>query len=137
MTTETLLLETVINESAQPIVKYVIESAGNDQALNHIACRPSEPYLLMVLKESGFNNVYMPKIWPVHSQFLRVKRVRNDGGPYANLTRTIMIASHKPLQNQFLAFIDKKLFGAMHLTHVPPICSILFHGGISQDCAGI
>jgi len=31
----------------------------------------------------------------------------------------------------------KIINGAMHLTHVTPICSILPHGGVSQDRAGI
>ena len=103
-------IETVINESKQPVVKYVIESPGDDQALHHIACRPSEPFLEMVLKESGFKYIYMPKVWPMHPQFARVKKVKNNLEPYSNLTRTIIIASYGPLQNKFLAPIDKKLF---------------------------
>lgn len=99
-----LILETVVAVSPKPIVKFVIEHLEKDQALRGIACRPSERYLIMVLSQCGFHYIYMPTVWPKHPEFSRRAIVNGK------LTRTIIVASRKPIENHFLALATDKLF---------------------------
>jgi SAM-dependent methyltransferase len=104
VTQHLLILETVITVSPESIVNFVLEPPEKDQAVRGIACRPSERYLMMVLSQCAFQYIYMPTVWPEHSEFSRRAIVNGK------LTRTIIVASRKPIENLFLSPATEKLF---------------------------
>ena len=110
MAQEILMLETASTASREPVVKFVLEHPGEDQAMRSVACRPSEAYLVMILSQCGFQHIYMPTVWPKHPEFSRREYASAIDGASYHLTRTIIIASNQPIENTFLASADNQLF---------------------------
>src|SRR4051794_29363324 len=59
---ELLLLETVITDHSEPIMRLLDEPAEtHNQALGGMACRPTPAFVAMALNRAGFRYIYAPK----------------------------------------------------------------------------
>jgi SAM-dependent methyltransferase len=64
-----LLLETLVCDSAEPVLVLADESVVSNQALMGLGCRPSPAYVTMALNRAGFPHVYAPRRPPDHPEF--------------------------------------------------------------------
>lgn len=102
-----LLLETMTCDTTLPVMSLSDESLTATQALDGLACRPSEAFMTLAMLEIGFKYVYTTRTMPDHPQF-QYKRLNNmDWFRDNNPMRTIMVASHDPINNPNLVLVSK------------------------------
>jgi SAM-dependent methyltransferase len=89
MTSQVLLVESVVFPGEEPIMGLVDESPYEDQGLNHFAFYPTEACLEKMLYRAGFAHVYELAPMPDHPAYRDGKETRK--------TRTMLAAAHKPL----------------------------------------
>ncbi len=95
---ETLIIETCITDSEDPVLRLVNEAQENvSQSIHGIGCRPSPSYIITCLRMSGFHYVYEPADFPAHKQFQYKKQNNFSHVKRGNLIRGIFIASHKKI----------------------------------------
>jgi SAM-dependent methyltransferase len=99
MTAKLLLVESVIFPGNEPIMALVDEGNTEDQGLNHIAFYPTEACLTKMLYRAGFENVYEFTTQPDHPEYRSTQTSRR--------TRTVLAASHSPLQSTQLRKIPE------------------------------
>jgi SAM-dependent methyltransferase len=93
---ELLLIETMVCDSALPVMRLDDEPRSLNQALAGIANRPSVPYLAMALNRVGFEHVYTTQTRPAFPDY-EFESVGNldtvrDGHPL----RAVLVASRTP-----------------------------------------
>ena len=97
-----LLLETQVCDHVLPILRMGQEDPSADQALTGLGGRPSPSYMVMVLRNVGFEYVYAPKVPPAHPDF----RFRWNGmgatGKKKHPIRCIFVASREKLPDEHL-----------------------------------
>lgn len=64
-----LVLETIVADSREPIMRLTDEYLSANQALGGVGCRPSPAFVGMALNRAGFPFVYMPGTPPGHEDF--------------------------------------------------------------------
>lgn len=94
LTSELLLIESMVFPGTEPIMGLVDEPQAEDQSLNRIAFYPTEACLVKMLYHAGFRNVYLLKKLPDHPDF----RARGTAGQ----SRTMLAASLVPLRSTLL-----------------------------------
>jgi SAM-dependent methyltransferase len=99
---EILLLETLICDQTEPVMRLVDESKTANQALRGFGSRPSPSFVVAVLSQVGFPFVYAPSQPPDHQDFrfrwLDSLDVERDGHPL----RCIFVASRRRLETLHL-----------------------------------
>ena len=63
---ELMVLETMICDYDEPVVRLVDETFQFSQALDGMGCRPSPSFIALALLRTGFAHVYAPKHPPEH-----------------------------------------------------------------------
>jgi hypothetical protein len=94
-----LLLETCVSKGDEEAINLVAEVQENQsQSIYGTGCRPTRPWVFNRLKEH-FAHVYMPETQPWHEEFPLdwIRATEPDV-----LTRSVFIASRKPLVNDRL-----------------------------------
>jgi len=99
MTGKVLLVESVCVPGRSPLLHLRDESVSPDQALNSLACYPSEGALVKMTYRAGFPAVYRPTRMPEHEDF----QGRVGRRPW----RTIVVAPVSPLQHPSLVLADE------------------------------
>ena len=99
MTGKLLLIETVCAPEQAPLIYLRDESAFDDQALNAVACYPSEGALVKMAYRAGFPAVYRTARLPEHEDF----HARLGRKP----RRTIIVAPVSPLKDSSLVLVDE------------------------------
>jgi SAM-dependent methyltransferase len=94
LTSELLLIESMVFPGSEPVMGLVDEPQVEDQSLNCIAFYPTEACLVKMLYNAGFPNVYLFKQLPDHPDF----RTRDTAGQ----SRTMLAASLVPLLSSLL-----------------------------------
>lgn len=89
-----LLIESMITPVKIPVTMLNDERPGLDQSLRHIACVPSEAWLISVLCKAGFSWVYRTSRLPDHEDFRRTFISRRK--------RTILVASKSEIDSDML-----------------------------------
>jgi hypothetical protein len=88
-----LLLETMVCDSAIPLMLLEDETKAASQALDGLGCRPSPPFVALALSRVGFRHVYGTIAPPAHADFQFEWRnsldVRRDG----HSLRSMFVAS--------------------------------------------
>jgi FkbM family methyltransferase len=98
-----LLLETCVSYGTDEAVNLCYEPAASaTQATSGTGCRPTRPWVYNQLKQY-FEFVYLPVTQPNHEQFPLnwSEQISDDKNP-EGLSRTIFIASRKPINNPLL-----------------------------------
>ena len=93
LTSNVLLIETMILPGEQPLLGLVEEMKTEDQGMQYIALLPSEPMLIKLLYQVGFPCVYRCRQMPDHSDFQQTRSQHRR--------RTIIIAAKTPLRLPF------------------------------------
>src|SRR6202049_895330 len=102
-----LLLETVVTDSTEPILRLLDEpSATSNQALRGLAGRPPPAYVTMALKRLGFPYVYAPKRPPQHPDFQFDWRNNLEFSRGGHLLRCIFAACRQPLDSPEIALLS-------------------------------
>ncbi|HZE27240.1 MAG TPA: methyltransferase domain-containing protein [Terriglobales bacterium] len=96
---ELLLLETIVCDHIQPLVRLDDESKDWNQALAGIAGRPSPHYVVLALNRAGFNHVYAPMTPPAHEDFRFEWKNNLDCARDGHNLRCIFVASRTQLKN--------------------------------------
>jgi SAM-dependent methyltransferase len=99
MTGRLLLIESVCVPGKAPLLHLRDEAALEDQALNAVACYPSEGALVKMAYRAGFPAVYRTTRRPEHEDF----QGRLGRWPW----RTIVVAPVSPLQDSSLVLADE------------------------------
>jgi SAM-dependent methyltransferase len=97
-----LLLETQICDHVLPVLRIEAEPASADQALRGLGGRPSPSFIVTVLRNIGFRNVYAPRTPPAHADFQFHWRGMGATGAGGRSFRCVFIASRDPLANEKL-----------------------------------
>lgn len=94
-----MLLETMICDCDEPVMRLIDETFQYSQALDGIGCRPSPSFITLALLRVGFPHVYAPKHPPEHPHFQF--RWRNNLESRRNKIplRAIFVASRTPLDD--------------------------------------
>lgn len=93
LTSNVLLIETMILPGEQPLLRLVEEIKTEDQGMQYLALIPSEPMLIKLLYQVGFSCVYRCRKLPDHPDFQQTRS--------QNRMRTIIIATKTPLHLPF------------------------------------
>ena len=92
-----LLLETIVCDASEPILRLDDETTTVSQALSGIAHRPSRTYLALALARVGFEHVYGVTVPPAHPDYVfhRLDDLSwwREGRPL----REVLVASRHPL----------------------------------------
>ena len=99
MTGKLLLIETVCAPEQAPMLYLRDEPAFEDQALNAVACYPSEGALVKMAYRAGFPAVYRTARLPEHEDF--------QGRLGRKPRRTIIVAPVSPIQDSSLVLADE------------------------------
>ncbi|MGC2322093.1 MAG: class I SAM-dependent methyltransferase [Terriglobales bacterium] len=99
MTGKVLLIESVCVPGKAPLFHLRDEAALHDQALNAVACYPSEGALVKMAYRAGFPAVYRPARSPGHEDF----QGRTGRRPW----RTVLVAPVSPIQDASLVLADE------------------------------
>ncbi len=99
MTGKVLLIESVCVPGKAPLLHLRDEAALPDQALNAVACYPSEGALVKMVYRAGFPAVYRTTRRPEHEDF----QGRLGRRPW----RTIVVAPVSPIQDSSLVLADE------------------------------
>src|SRR5581483_174674 len=113
-----LLLETVITDHAEPILRLSDEPAATpNQALAGVAGRPTPAFVAMALSRSGFPFVYAPLRVPDHADFQFQWRNDLEFSRDGHLLRCIFVASRQPLSSPELSLLLES--GETHFANQP------------------
>lgn len=97
-----LLVETMVCDSPEPVLRLDDETLSYNQALRGVAHRPSEAYLAMALSRMGVRHVYVASPPPAHPDYHFDRRgdlsVARDG----HLLRSVFVASRRQLEQDGL-----------------------------------
>ncbi|HEY3541223.1 MAG TPA: class I SAM-dependent methyltransferase [Gaiellaceae bacterium] len=96
------LLETMVCDSALPILRLEDEYLSLNQALRGIAHRPSPAWVAMAFDRIGVHNVYTARTPPQHPDYDVDWRNNLDTARDGHLLRAIFVASRTPLTNDRL-----------------------------------
>jgi SAM-dependent methyltransferase len=99
MTGKVLLIESVCVLGKAPLLYLRDEAVAEDQALNAVACYPSEGALVKMAYRAGFPAVYRPTRLPEHEDF--------QGQLGRRPWRTILVAPVSPIQDSSLVLADE------------------------------
>ncbi len=95
-----LILETIVCDSSEPVMKLADEPLTSNQAKGGTGCRPSPSFVAFALNRVGFRHVYQPINKPEHSDFLFEWKNdfcdKLDDHPI----RCVFVASTVPLENE-------------------------------------
>jgi len=96
---ELLLLETMVCDSALPILRINDESKEFNQGLQGLGCRPSPSFIVLAVNRLGFKFAYAPKQPPEHQDFRFEWRNDLDTWRDGHPLRCIFVASRTMLSN--------------------------------------
>jgi SAM-dependent methyltransferase len=96
---ELLLLETMVCDHVEPILRMEDESGASSQGLKGLGCRPSPSYVVLALNRVGFPFVYAPQKPPEHPDFRFEWRNKLDWQRNGHNLRCVFVASRKELEN--------------------------------------
>jgi len=99
MTGKLLLIESVCAPKQAPLLYLRDEPTFEDQALNAVACYPSEGGLVKMVYRAGFPAVYRTARLPGHEDF--------QGGLGRKPRRTIVVAPVSPIRDSSLLLADE------------------------------
>ena len=99
MTGKLLLIESVCVPGRAPLLYLRDEAVAEDQALNAVACYPSEGALVKMAYRAGFPAIYRAVRLPEHEDFQTSLGRR--------LWRTILVAPVSPIQDASLVLADE------------------------------
>jgi SAM-dependent methyltransferase len=99
---EMLLLETMVTDHVEPLLRLQDESSAFSQALRGIACRPTPSYVVLALNRAGFRFVYAPSRPPEHREFQFRWRNNLDWWRDGHPLRCVFVASMNELHNPTL-----------------------------------
>ena len=117
---ELLLLETVVTDHKEPILRLLDEPAETqNQALDGIGCRPTPAFVALALSRAGFRYVYTPKSPPDHPDFQFEWRNNLEFARNGHLLRSIFVASREVLRNPMLTTLLEKRESASPRAFVP------------------
>ena len=102
-----LLLETMVCDFNEPILRLEDEYLSANQALHGIAHRPSPAWVGMALNRVGFRHVWIAREPPDHPDYLFEWRNDATTSRDGHLLRAIFVASRRPLTNKHLVPIIK------------------------------
>ncbi len=99
---ELLLLETIVCDHSEPIVRWHDETKSYNQSLRGIGCRPSPSFVAMVLHRIGFPFAYAPAWPPKHPDFHVAWRDSLAWQQDGHVLRCVFVASRKELDHSSL-----------------------------------
>ncbi len=99
MTGKVLLIESVCVPERAPVLYLRDEAAAEDQALNAVACYPSQGALIKMAYRAGFPAVYGATRLPEHEDF--------QGSVGRRPWRTIVVAPVSPIKDPSLVLADE------------------------------
>ncbi|MBN1257225.1 MAG: class I SAM-dependent methyltransferase [Planctomycetes bacterium] len=102
---EILLLETIIADHEEPIIRMEYEPPAFSQALHGLACRPSPSFIVMALLHFGFKYIYAPIVPPQHPQFKFAWKNNLANVQNGENMRCIFIVSTKAINNPALSLL--------------------------------
>lgn len=98
-----LLLETLVCDSAAPVLHLYDESLSANQALRGVGCRPSPSFIVLALDRAGFEFVYAPAEPPEHPDYRFTWRDNLDVARDGFNLRCVFVASRRRLESDRLA----------------------------------
>lgn len=99
---ELLLLETVVCDSDQPILRLEDEYLSLNQALRGLAHRPSPLWIATAFDRIGVHHVYLASDPPAHPDYRFEWRGSLETERDGHLLRGVFVASRTPLENDRL-----------------------------------
>lgn len=96
------LLETMVTDSTEPVLRLDDEYLSKNQALRGIAHRPSPAWVAMALDRIGMHNVYVAAEPPEHPDYRFEWRSTLETARGGHLLRSVFVASRTPLENDRL-----------------------------------
>lgn len=97
-----LLLETMVCDSARPLLVLADEMKAVNQALGGIGCRPSPSFVAMALNRVGFGWVYGAVSPPDHPDFTFEWKDSLDISRDGRNLRCVFVAAHTPVESSAL-----------------------------------
>jgi len=99
---EYLLLETMVCDSAAPVMVLADEPFTSNQALGGLGCRPSPSLVAMALDRLGFRHIYGTTRPPAHPDFLFEWKNNLDIVRNGHNLRCVFVAGRSPLTHESL-----------------------------------